>query len=80
MEFALLAFLAAHPMHVFSREVLLNRVWSFNYVGDTRTVDVHVRWLRSKLERDASKPQMIQTVYGVGYRFNPQMETSSSAK
>jgi DNA-binding response OmpR family regulator len=77
MEFDLLAFLAAHPMHVFSREVLLDRVWSFNYVGDTRTVDVHVRWLRSKLERDASKPQMIQTVYGVGYRFNPQTEAAT---
>ena len=69
-EFDVLAFLAAHPMHVFSRETLLDRVWGYDYVGGSRTVDVHVRWLRAKLERDPSNPQLIQTVYGVGYRFN----------
>lgn len=68
-EFDLLAFLAAHPMHVFSRTTLLDKVWGFDFVGGTRTVDVHVRWLRAKLEHDPSKPQLIQTVYGVGYRF-----------
>ena len=75
-EFDLLAFLATNPRHVFSREALLNRVWDFDYVGGTRTVDVHVRWLRSKLERDPSRPELIQTVYGVGYRFS-QPEASA---
>ena len=68
-EFDLLAFLAAHPQQVFSRETLLDRVWGYDFIGGTRTVDVHVRWLRSKLEPDAREPQYIQTVYGVGYRF-----------
>jgi DNA-binding response OmpR family regulator len=70
-EFDLLAFLAAHPGQVFSREVLLDRVWGYDYVGGTRTVDVHISWLRSKLERDPSSPQILQTVHGVGYRFSP---------
>lgn len=69
-EFDLLAFLVAHPMQVFSRDTLLDRVWGMDFVGGTRTVDVHVRWLRSKLEHDPANPQLIQTVYGVGYRFN----------
>jgi DNA-binding response OmpR family regulator len=68
-EFDLLAFLASHPQQVFSRETLLDRVWGYDFIGGTRTVDVHVRWLRSKLEPDAREPQYIQTVYGVGYRF-----------
>jgi DNA-binding response OmpR family regulator len=68
-EFDLLAFLAAHPQQVFSRETLLDRVWGYDFIGGTRTVDVHVRWLRSKLEPEAREPQYIQTVYGVGYRF-----------
>ncbi len=68
-EFDLLAFLAAHRQQVFSRETLLDRVWGYDFIGGTRTVDVHVRWLRSKLEPDARQPQYIQTVYGVGYRF-----------
>ncbi len=70
-EFDLLLFLAQHPGQVFSRDVLLNRVWGYDFVGGTRTVDVHVRWLRSKLEPDAAEPQIIQTVYGVGYKFGP---------
>ena len=68
-EFDLLAFLAAHPQQVFSRETLLDRVWGYDFIGGTRTVDVHVRWLRSKLEPETREPQYIQTVYGVGYRF-----------
>jgi DNA-binding response OmpR family regulator len=68
-EFDLLAFLASNPQHVFSREVLLDRVWGYDYVGGTRTVDVHVRWLRAKIEPDPGNPQYIQTVYGVGYKF-----------
>jgi DNA-binding response OmpR family regulator len=70
-EFDLLAFLAAHPGQVFSRDVLLDRVWGYDYVGSTRTVDVHISWLRSKLETDPSSPQILQTVHGVGYRFSP---------
>jgi DNA-binding response OmpR family regulator len=77
-EFDLLAFLAAHPMHVFSRETLLDRVWGYDFIGGTRTVDVHVRWLRSKLERDPSNPQIIQTVYGVGYRLNQPISDRAS--
>ena len=68
-EFDLISFLASHPMQVFSREALLDRVWGYEFVGGTRTVDVHVRWLRQKLEEDAANPEIIQTVYGVGYRF-----------
>lgn len=69
-EFELLAFLAAHPHQVFSREVLLDRVWGYDFAGGTRTVDVHVRWLRTKLEADPANPQVIATIYGVGYKFN----------
>jgi DNA-binding response OmpR family regulator len=71
-EFDLLAFLAQHPQQVFSRDVLLDRVWGYDFVGGTRTVDVHVRWLRSKLEHDPSNPHLIQTVYGVGYKLNDE--------
>ena len=70
-EFDLLAFLAAHPGQVFSRDVLLDRVWGYDYVGSSRTVDVHVSWLRSKLDLDPSRPTLIETVHGVGYRFRP---------
>jgi DNA-binding response OmpR family regulator len=68
-EFDLLAFLAQHPGQVFSRDVLLSRVWGYDFAGGTRTVDVHVSWLRAKLEPEAAEPQIIQTVYGVGYKF-----------
>ena len=71
-EFELLAFMAAHPGHVFSRETLLDRIWGYAYVGGTRTVDVHVSWLRSKLTRgadDADTRNVIETVRGVGYRL-----------
>ena len=53
-----------------SRSLILERVWGWDFVGGTRTVDVHVRWLRSKLEEDASKPTRIVTVRGAGYRFD----------
>jgi DNA-binding response OmpR family regulator len=69
-EFDLLAFLAQNPQQVFSRDVLLDRVWGYDFIGGTRTVDVHVRWLRSKLEEDPSNPRLIQTVYGVGYKLS----------
>jgi DNA-binding response OmpR family regulator len=68
-EFDLLHFLARHPDQVFSRDQLMDRVWGFPYYSDTTTVTVHVRRLRAKIEADASKPQWIQTVWGVGYRF-----------
>ncbi len=77
-EFDLLAFLAAHPMQVFSRDTLLDRVWGVDFVVGARTVDVHVRWLRSKLEHDPANPQLIQTVYGVGYRFNQPVTLTPS--
>lgn len=68
-EFDLLAFLAAHPNQVFSREALLQRVWGYDYIGDSRTIDVHVRSLREKLAPTADDPWQIETVRGVGYRF-----------
>ena len=69
-EFDLLSFLAARPGRVYSRDQLLQEVWGFDYSGDTRTVDVHVRWLRLKIEEDPSAPVRLQTVRGVGYRFS----------
>lgn len=69
-EFDLLAFLAAHPGRVFSRDALLERVWGYDFVGGKRTVDSHISSLRRKLEKDPSSPQFIQTMFGVGYKFN----------
>ena len=68
-EFDLLHFLARHPGQVFSRDQLMDRVWEFPFYNDTTTVTVHVRRLRAKIEADASHPDWIQTVWGVGYRF-----------
>lgn len=68
-EFELLATLMRHQGAVLTRELLLNRVWGSDFIGDPRTVDVHIRWLREKIEADASDPERIQTVRGVGYRF-----------
>lgn len=68
-EFDLLAELMRNPDVVLSRDLLLNRVWDYDYYGESRTVDVHVRWLREKIEADPSNPQRIVTVRGVGYRF-----------
>jgi len=67
--FELLAFLMRHPGQVFSREQLLEQVWGYDYAGETRTVDVHVHWLRSTIEPDPAAPTLIQTVRGVGYVF-----------
>jgi len=67
--FELLAFLLRHPGQVFSREQLLDRVWGYEYAGETRTVDVHVHWLRQQVEDDPGKPRYLQTVRGVGYVF-----------
>jgi two-component system, OmpR family, response regulator len=68
-EFDLLAFLAKHPGLVFSREQLLERVWGYDYAGGTRTVDVHMRWLRQKLEQDPENPRYLLTVRGTGYKL-----------
>lgn len=68
-EFDLLAFLMRHPGRAFSRDQLLEQVWGYAYSGDTRTVDVHIRWLREKIETDPSSPELIETVRGLGYRF-----------
>lgn len=68
-EFNLLAEFMRHERAVLSRDLLLTRVWGYEYIGDSRTVDVHVRWLREKIEADPSHPQLIQTVRGIGYRF-----------
>lgn len=68
-EFDLLLFLARHRGQVLSRELILNRVWGWEFSGGSRTVDVHVRWLREKIELDPANPQRIITVRGAGYRF-----------
>ncbi len=68
-EFDLLAFLVRNRGQVFAREILLQRVWGYDFVGDTRTVDVHVRGLREKIEVDPGAPTRLETVRGVGYRF-----------
>lgn len=68
-EFALLYFLAGHPGQVFTREVLLDRVWGHDAFVSERTVDVHMRWLRTHVEEDADEPKRLLTVRGVGYKF-----------
>jgi len=69
-EYELLLFFAEHRGHMLSREFILERVWGWDYVGDSRTVDVHIRWLRKKIEKNPSKPERIITVRGGGYRFD----------
>jgi DNA-binding response OmpR family regulator len=68
-EFELLATLMRNQGAVLTRDLLLTSVWGEDYIGDTRTVDVHIRWLRQKIESDPSNPTLIQTVRGMGYRF-----------
>ena len=68
-EFELLAFLGRNQGRAFTRDYLLDKVWGYDYVGDTRTVDVHIRWLRRKIEADPAHPQRLLTVRGVGYKF-----------
>lgn len=68
-EFELLAYFVKRPQRVLSRDKLLNGVWGYDYVGQTRMVDMHVSHLREKIERDPKDPQYIQTVRGFGYRF-----------
>ena len=68
-EFDLLVFLARNKGFVFSREQLLEKVWGYDYAGDTRTVDVHIRWLRQKIEDDPAKPKRLVTIRGTGYKL-----------
>ncbi len=68
-EFDLLVLMASAPDRVFTRDVLLSRVWGYDYLGDGRTVDVHIGTLRKKIERDPGNPRYIKTVWRVGYKF-----------
>ena len=70
-EFALLVYLMRHPGQALTRNQILEEVWGITFMGETRTVDVHVRWLREKIEEDPANPRLIQTVRSVGYRFAP---------
>lgn len=71
-EFDLLWLFARHPQQVFTREQLLNQVWGYEFYGDESTVTVHIRRLREKIEPDPAQPTYIQTVWGVGYKFEPE--------
>ncbi|GCE11109.1 response regulator transcription factor [Tengunoibacter tsumagoiensis] len=75
-EFDLLVTLASAPDRVFTREALLNQIWGYSYLGDGRTVDVHIGTLRKKIEAVPEAPHYIQTVWGVGYKFVPVPTTS----
>ena len=68
-EFDLLTFLAENPNHVFTKEELFNRIWDMESIGDIATVTVHIKKIREKIELNTSKPQYIETIWGVGYRF-----------
>lgn len=76
-EFDLLTCLVRNRGMALSRDVLLERVWGYAFIGDSRTVDVHIRWLREKVEPDPGKPVYIQTVRGVGYRLEAPTVTTS---
>ncbi len=68
-EFRILELFMSHPRRVWSREQLIERIWGPDFMGDSKTVDVHIRWLREKLEKDPSRPEYLTTVRGFGYRF-----------
>jgi len=68
-EFELLHLLAANPGRVFTRDILLERIWGYDRVRETRTVDVHIRYLRQKIEKEPANPEYIETVRSVGYRI-----------
>jgi two-component system OmpR family response regulator len=68
-EFDLLLFLIKNKNHVYNRDYLLEHVWGYQFAGDSRTVDVHIRWLREKIEDDPARPVKLVTVRGVGYKF-----------
>ena len=68
-EFDLLTFLAEHPNHVYTKEELFREIWDMESIGDIATVTVHIKKIREKIEYDTAKPQYIETIWGVGYRF-----------
>ena len=68
-EFELLVFLAEHPNHVYSKQELFQEIWDMDSVGDIATVTVHIKKIREKIEMNTNKPQYIETIWGVGYRF-----------
>jgi len=70
-EFELLQILIKNKGKILTRETLLDKIWGYEYIGETRTVDVHIRYLRKKIEEDDKNPRFIETIRGVGYRFNP---------
>ncbi len=70
-EFDLLVLLASNPRRVYGRETLLEKVWGFDFLGESRTVDVHIQRLRQKIEPDPSQPRFLLTVRSIGYKFNP---------
>ncbi len=78
LEFDLLHFLASHPGRVWRRAELIQKVWDYEYVGDQRVVDVHIGQIRKKIEIDTTQPAMIQTVRGVGYKFEPPANVVAS--
>ncbi|WP_008309809.1 response regulator transcription factor [Leptolyngbya sp. PCC 6406] len=79
LEFDLLHFLASHPGRVWRRAELIQKVWDYEYVGDQRVVDVHIGQIRKKIELDIAQPAMIQTVRGVGYKFEPPQASMDDA-
>lgn len=79
LEFDLLHFLASHPGRVWRRAELIQKVWDYEYVGDQRVVDVHIGQIRKKIELDTTQPAMIQTVRGVGYKFEPPANAVASS-
>ena len=68
-EFDLLTFLAQNPNHVFTKEELFREIWDMDSIGDIATVTVHIKKIREKIEKDTAKPNYIETIWGVGYRF-----------
>ena len=80
LEFDLLHFLASHPGRVWRRAELIQKVWDYEYVGDQRVVDVHIGQIRKKIEIDTTQPALIQTVRGVGYKFEaPEINGNSAS-
>ena len=73
-EFELLKTLALNPNRVFDRNQLLEGVWGWSFIGESRTVDVHIRYLREKLEKDPANPDIIKTIRGIGYKLVPPVE------
>ena len=71
-EFYLLKLFVTNPGKVFSRKYLLETIWGYDYLGDTRTVDVHIHYLRKKIGDTPGRPELIETIRGIGYRFNKQ--------